>query len=80
MSLYIRDASVSDLADRLAKMLGKNKTEAVRVALQKHIQALKDEERLPDRIKRVQEKARSVGIVADGVDDKPLMDDLSGGL
>lgn len=80
MSLYIRDGSVSELADRLAKMLGKNKTEAVRDALQKRIQALKDEENLPDRIRRVQDKARLAGILADGVDDKPLMDDLSGGL
>lgn len=80
MSLYIRDGSVSELADRLAKMLGKNKTEAVRDALQKRLQALKDEESLPDRIKRVQDKARLAGICADGFDDKPLMDDLSGGL
>ncbi|WP_424753277.1 type II toxin-antitoxin system VapB family antitoxin [Methylobacterium sp.] len=80
MSLYIRDGSVSELADRLAKMLGKNKTEAVRDALQKRLQALNEEESLPDRIKRVQDKARSAGIFADGFDDKPLMDDLSGGL
>ena len=79
MPLYIRDESVNDLADRLAALMGENKTKAVRTAIEKQIEALQTSGTLHDRIARIQAKAAAAGIVADGHDDKDLMDDLSGG-
>ncbi|PZX47604.1 antitoxin VapB [Cereibacter changlensis] len=80
MPLYIRDDAVNDLAERLAALTGENKTQAVRSALEKQIEALQKTETLHERVARIQARARAAGIVADGGDDKALMDDLSGGL
>lgn len=79
MPLFIRDEGVNDLADKFAKLTGKNKTEAVRMALEAQIDAYRNHETLADRIAQVQEKAAAaLGLEPDGWDDKALMDELSG--
>lgn len=80
MPLFIRDELVNTLAERVADLTGKTKTDAVRVALESHIKALQSSKTLTDRVAIVQAKAGKLGLVADGYDDKGLMDDLSGGL
>lgn len=80
MPLFIRDESVNDLAEKAARLLGKTKTDAVRLALESHIEALQSSRTLAERVASLQARARALGLVADGFDDKPLMDDLSGGL
>lgn len=80
MPLFIRDESVNDLAEKAARLLGKTKTDAVRLALESHIEALQSSRTLAERVASLQARARAFGLVADRFDDKPLMDDLSGGL
>lgn len=80
MPLFIRDESVNDLAEKAAKLTGKTKTDAVRLALESHIEALQSSRTLAERVTVLQARARALGLSADGFDDKPLMDDLSGGL
>ncbi len=80
MPLYISDDAVNDLAERLAALTGENKTEAVRSALEKPIEALQKIGTLQERVAPITARARAAGIVADSSDDKALMDDLSGGL
>lgn len=81
MPLFIRDEEVNDLAQRFAQLSGKNKTEAVRLALEQGISAFRSNETLTARIAQVQDMAADkLGLGPDGYDDKPLMDDLSGGL
>ena len=67
MALFIRDETVNDLAERFAKLTGKNKTEAVRIALEAQIAAFRNSETLADRIAQVQERAAaSLGLGPDG--------------
>ncbi|WP_169311018.1 type II toxin-antitoxin system VapB family antitoxin [Cereibacter changlensis] len=80
MPLYISDDAVNDLAERPAALTGENKTEAVRSASEKPIEALQKIGTLQERVAPINARARAAGIVADGSDDKALMDDLSGGL
>lgn len=80
MGLYIRDDAVNELAARLAGLTGQSKTQAVREALERRLEALRTPESLPARVAELQARARGAGIAADGASDKDLMDDLSGGL
>lgn len=80
MPLYVRDEAVNDLAVRLASITGQNKTDAVRSALELALAKQADKKSLAQRLAALQQRARSLGLVADGYDDKPLMDELSGGL
>ncbi len=80
MALYIRDDDVNALADRLARQIGASKTEAVRLALEAQIAALKAPLTLRARLARVRAQAEIAGLRPDGADDKALMDALSGGL
>lgn len=79
MPLYIRDESVNDLAEMVAKLTGENKTEAVRIALLRQIEAYRTGDTLAARIAQVQEMAaKTLRLEPDGFDDKALMDELSG--
>ncbi len=81
MPLYIRDDEVNELAEECRVLTGaRSKTEAVRRALQEQISTLKASETLTERIRRIQSIAKAQGFQPDGLDDKPLMDELSGGL
>lgn len=80
MPLYIRDEGVNDLADKLAALMGKSKTDAVRTALELACSAQVQRKSLAQRVAAIQAQARQLGLRPDGFDDKPLMDDLSGGL
>lgn len=81
MPLYIRDERVNSLADKLARLSsGGNKTEAVRQALEHELERLTTTDSLRQRVRRLQSRASNLGLRADGFDDKPLMDDLSGEL
>jgi antitoxin VapB len=80
VALYIRDDDVNALADRLARQIGASKTEAVRLALEAQIAALKNPLSLRARLGRVQALAQVAGLRPDGADDKVLMDELSGGI
>jgi hypothetical protein len=80
MGLYIRDDRVNELADRLAGLTGTSKTQAVREALEARLNTFRTPDRLQDRIAQLQAQARAAGIGPDGLNDKPLMDELSGDL
>ncbi|MEF2074651.1 type II toxin-antitoxin system VapB family antitoxin [Consotaella aegiceratis] len=79
MPLYIRDDSVNNLAEELARVsMAASKTEAVRLALQHELERLAAQESLVQKVATLQERAASHGLRTDGFDDKPLMDELSG--
>ena len=81
MSLYIRDQSVDDLAQKLQRMLGaKTKTEAVRLALEHEIERKKSVLTLRERIKPFQDRIAALGPDQEDVDMKAFMDELSGGI
>jgi antitoxin VapB len=79
MALYVRDEAVNALADRLARLTGASKTEAVRRALEAQIEAVGSPEAMSARLAQVRMRARAAGLRPDG-DDKALMDELSGGI
>lgn len=79
MPLFIRDEQVNELAELALKVTGgKSKTAVVRTALEALIEAENASETLMERLGKVQRRANSAGIVADGRDDKDLMDDAWG--
>ncbi len=80
MPLFIKDETVARLAAKAAALTGVSKTRAVRQALESHIASLEARETLSESVARIQARARTAGLRADGYDDKELMDDLSGGL
>ena len=59
--LSIRDEGVNDLAETLAEMLGVNKTEAVRQAIQNEIERLRSMPTIEDQIAALQEKVKDYG-------------------
>lgn len=78
MPLFIKDEGVNALAERIAALTGQGKTDAVRVALEAQIRAIEARSGLTEPVRGIQARAAALGLVADGCDDKPLMDDLSG--
>ena len=59
--LSIRDEGVNDLAETLAEMMGVNKTEAVRRAIQNEIERLRSMPTIEDQIAALQEKVKGYG-------------------
>lgn len=59
--LSIRDEGVNDLAETLADMLGVNKTEAVRQAIQNEIERLRSMPTIEDQIAALQERVKDYG-------------------
>lgn len=77
MPLYIRDDDVDALAVKYQKVTGaKNKTEAVRRALQLQIAALAEEKPLMERIYDLQARADAIGEVDPDFNLKKFSDDL----
>ena len=78
MPLYVRDETVNDLADKLAREAGLSKTDAVRIALEHELDALSRKESLAQRVAPLQERARQMGLRPGQGSDKAFMDELSG--
>ena len=76
--LYIRDETVNDLADKLAREAGMSKTDAVRKALEHELDALSRKETLAQRVAHIQERAYKMGLRPRQGSDKAFMDELSG--
>lgn len=77
MSLYIRDAKVNELADKLMHQLGtKTKTEAVRVALENELKRASEELTLEERVRKIQDRYAALGPNAPDFDEKAFMDEM----
>ena len=77
MPLNIRNEEVNRLAEKLAASTGKNKTEAVRSALEGELRRLAQVAPLRERVRAIQDRILrrpSTGFEA----DKAFYDDLSG--
>lgn len=59
--LSIRDEGVNDLAETLAEMLGVNKTEAVRQAIQNEIERIRSIPTIEDQIAALQDRVKNYG-------------------
>lgn len=57
----IRDDSLDDLAETLAEMLGVDRTEAMRLALQNEIERQRSMPTIDDQIAALREKVRNYG-------------------
>ena len=84
MGLYIRDDGVNELADRLAKLTGTTKTQAVREALESRLSAVQPREPSETWYADLRARIAAAGIKHDPnwteADEKAFMDDLSGGI
>ena len=79
MSLYIRDDSVDALARQVQQAINApNKTEAVRIALQRELDRVRDELPLKARIRKFQDAAKSLGPDDPDLDMKKFMDEMWG--
>lgn len=80
MAIHIKGDQINTLLDTYCRLTGQtNKSDAVREALASQIAALSARESLSQRVAKIQAKAAASGIVADGRDDKALMDEMWGG-
>lgn len=59
--LPIRDEGLNDLAQTLAEMLGVNKSEAMRLALQNEIERQRSTPTIDDQIAALRERVKSYG-------------------
>ena len=59
--LSIRDEGVNDLAETLAEMLGVNKTEEVRQAIQNEIERIRSMPTIEDQIAALQDRVKNYG-------------------
>lgn len=79
MAMLIKGDEIDALVAKYCAMTGvKNKSEAVRKALAAQIEALAAEERLVDRVSRIQRRAAEAGFVSTGEDLKPFFDEQWG--
>ncbi|MBX3575757.1 MAG: type II toxin-antitoxin system VapB family antitoxin [Rhizobiaceae bacterium] len=79
MSLYIRDDSVDALARQVQEAINApNKTEAVRIALQRELDRARDALPLKVRIRKFQDAAKSLGPDDPDLDMKEFMDEMWG--
>lgn len=78
MALYIRDPEVDRLVAEVQRLTRTaTKTEAVKNALKKQIEAANADVPLIERIKALQERVAALGIVADpSFDTKAFMDEM----
>ena len=77
MSVYIRDARVNELADKLMHQLGtKTKTEAVRVALENELKRASEELTLEERVRKIQDRYAALGPNDPDFDEKAFMDEM----
>lgn len=79
MALYIKDPEVDTLVERYLALSGaKNKTDAVRKALESCLKALEARETLAERVAKVQQNAAKAGLRPRDFDDKKFMDEQWG--
>ena len=79
MPLYIKDPAVDTLVEQYLAVTGlPSKTEAVRRALSDQLKMLADQEKLPDRVAKLQHRAAEAGFVSTGEDLKPFFDEQWG--
>lgn len=80
MPLYIRDSDVDALAVKLQQLTrAPTKSEAVRRALENEIERKQSEIPLRDRLAKIHEKARALGLGGNpDFDMKAFSDELSG--
>ncbi|QLH17085.1 type II toxin-antitoxin system VapB family antitoxin (plasmid) [Paracoccus pantotrophus] len=79
MAMLIKGDEIDALVAKYCAMTGvKNKSEAVRKALAAQIEALAAEERLVDRVGKIQRRAAEAGFVSTGEDLKPFFDEQWG--
>lgn len=80
VALYIRDSEVDALAVELQRLTNaRTKTEAVRKALESEIGRKQEEIPLRDRLAKIHERARALGIGNNpNFDMKKFSDELSG--
>jgi antitoxin VapB len=77
MALYIRDPEVDDLVAEVQRLRNTaTKTEAVKTALKKDIEAAKAEVPLSERLEKVIEMARKLGPRDPDFDMKKFSDEL----
>ena len=63
MALYIKDREVDALAPELQAATGAaTKTDAVRTALQNELKRAREEEPLIERVRKIQERVREIGL------------------
>lgn len=79
MALYVRDDDVDRLAGEVQRALGtKTKTEAVRIALERTLDAKKKEVPLIERLKAIQAEARKLGNPDPDFNEKAFTDMMWG--
>jgi antitoxin VapB len=61
--LSIRDEGVNDLAERLARIIGVNKTEAVKRALENEIKRQESAPSIEDKVAALREKLKDAGFL-----------------
>ena len=77
MPLYVRDDAVDELAVQVMKATGaKNKTVAVKEALQARLDALKSQQPLLERVREIQAMADEIGLPDPDFDMKTYTDDM----
>ena len=79
MPLYIKDDSTAELVDKLAKLRGVSKQDAVKHAVQSELTRMRAEIPLIERIKQLWE-ANPLPPATGKIADKGFFDELSGGL
>ena len=79
MTILIKGDEIDALVARYCAMTGEtNKSEAVRKALAAQIEALSRQEKLADRMAKVQRRAVEAGFAGTGADLKPFFDEQWG--
>ena len=77
MALYIRNEEVNALAEKVKETIGaRNKTEAVRTALQFQLEAEQKKKPLLEQMKEIQAKADELGEVDPNFDMKQFTDEM----
>lgn len=79
MPLYIRDDTVDELAETVRQMTGaRTKTEAVREALEAHLEAVRPKRSLREDIRLLQDRVRRMGEPDPNFDMKAFSDEMWG--
>ena len=77
MALYIRNEEVNALAEKVKETIGaRNKTEAVRTALQFQLEAEQKKKPLLEQMKEIQAKVKKLGDLDPNFDMKEFSDEM----
>jgi antitoxin VapB len=81
MGLYVRDESVNRLAEEVQKAIGAaTKTEAVRIALERILEAQQRKVPFSERLKKLQAETLALGDSDPDFDQKAYRDEMWGDL